>query len=92
MLRRDTYRPFTPHPSCPQPQSRRRAFAQHLVAEAEQFGRAAARDACVFARAFHQALIFDEATEILLVQAHAGERFDVRQMGTYTANGDTHYY
>ena len=62
-----------PHPRQPHP--RGRPLAQHLAPEDEQLGRTAA-GLDVLAGAFDEAGVFDQAAEVLLVEAHAGEGFD----------------
>ena len=59
-----------------QSHARRRALAQDVAAEDEQLGRPAAGLGVEAAGAFDQAAGFDQAAEVLLVQAHAGEGFD----------------
>src|SRR5579885_1073755 len=62
-------------PPCAEAHTGGGAFAQDLAAEAEQFGRTPAGRAREFAGALHQSLIFDQAAEVLLVQANAGDGF-----------------
>ena len=52
------------------------ALEQDLAAEAVELGRTAAGAGRHGARLFHQALLIDQAAEILLVQAASGQRFD----------------
>src|ERR1700688_2212888 len=61
-----------PHPG--QPDARARALAQDFAAEDEELGRAAAGGRMAAAGAFDQAAGLDQAAEVLLVQAHSGQR------------------
>ena len=68
------YRGLTGAPG--QPHARGRALAQHVSAEAELLGRSAASLSRQSSGAFDQALALDQAPEILLVQAGAGNGLD----------------
>ena len=52
------------------------AFAQHVAAEAEQFGGPAAGALVLLAGALDKASGFHQPPQVLLVQMHAGERFN----------------
>ena len=52
------------------------AFAQHVSAKAEQFGRSASGALVKLTGAFDQSSCFHETPQVLLVQMDAGERFD----------------
>src|SRR5690606_30500757 len=54
------------------------ALEQYVAPEAEQFGGPAGGAGSDIAGVFHQRLLFDQAPEILLMQAAARQRFDGR--------------
>ena len=69
-----------------QPHARRRPLAQHLAAEAEQLGRPAAGRGCALPVPSTRPAVLDQAAEVLLVQAHAGQRLDRRAAAASRVN------